>query len=129
MAGEVNLVTDYRPLPEQTVGGEIGVDVTMALRLALSDAVPQARIPGTTANRSDRATTILFPRLPSGWTYFVTEPVEVPGDRNLRLAATTPRGARLRSAEGIRHALISKRGRRVHIFENLVLHMGGILIE
>jgi hypothetical protein len=141
MTADTLIVTDYPPLPEQQLPAipdllpdtphkpaEVGVDVTAALRCALQDVPHKGVIAGATADRSDRATTILFPGLPRGSTYLLTEPVTIPGDRNIRLAATTPRGARLRSAEGMPHGLISGSGHRVHVFENLVFHRGGVLL-
>jgi hypothetical protein len=146
MPADTLIVTDYRPLPEQQLEppsdptgappGEVtetetGVDVTTALRRALRDVPVKGVVPGASSDRGDRATTILFPGLPRGFTYLLTERVEIPGNRNVRLAATTPRGARLRSqgANGVlRHGLLSGRGHRVHVFENLVFHRAGVLI-
>jgi hypothetical protein len=146
-------VTTYRPLPEiQLAGGETGVDVTSALRQALRDAPRIGRLPDLdaedpgpllTADRNDRAATILFPSLPAGFTYYLTQSVVIPGDKNLCLRAEPPRGTRIRTRKHgetsrsfggpSRPAFISAAGpgagRRVHLFESLVLHGGGVGLQ
>jgi len=106
MADDVLVVTDFRPLPELpglqsfvpvpgqvnvTPEVETGVDVTAALEAALKAARPTHRLPGHTADRYDVATAILFPALPHGSTYLLTREVRIPENKNVRLAAATPR--------------------------------------
>lgn len=151
MGHDVLVVTDFRPLPEvaglpplpavpghDNVSGEVetGVDVTVALEAALEAARPKHALPGHTADRYDVATTILFPALPLGFTYLLSQTVRIPQDKNLRLAAQTPRAVRLRTLEPPQVAIRSggAPGRasavsRTHLFENLVFHGGGVAIE
>src|SRR4029450_13724620 len=91
MPADTLIVTDYRPLPEQQLepppdsagtpgeeqDEEIGVDVTTALRRALRDVPVKGVVPGASRDRGDRVTTILFPGLPRGFTYLLTERVEI----------------------------------------------------
>jgi hypothetical protein len=152
MGGDVLVVTDFGPLPElpglpapAPVPGhpnvskevETGVDVTSALEAALQAAPPTHPIPGHTANRYDTATTILFPALPGGFTYIVRDTVEIPANKNVRLAAGTPRAVRLRVEDRSKPAIRLGGGEgpgkppvfRAHHVENLVFHGGGVALE
>ncbi len=67
------------------------------------------------------------------------EPVDVPGDRNVRLAASSPFGARIElrlpqveddklPGTDRRPTLRSLGGRRAHVFENLIFQGAGVTI-
>ena len=83
---------------------ETGVDVTDVLGALLgppgvSLAPVRRAIPGHSLARTDTGTTIVFPSLPAGHCYVVRHPVRIPEDRNLRVAAPAPEGARIRALD------------------------------
>jgi hypothetical protein len=136
-------VLDFPPCPEVAVpvpaapGVPDGVeerciDVTGACRRALAAMPTHRSFPGVSGDRNVGGSTLLFPPLGEGVGYVVSEPVEIPGDRNVQLRAGGPRGARIRLhpiPEGAPHVFLSRGRRREHRFESLVFHGGGVLIE
>ncbi|MFN0089318.1 MAG: hypothetical protein ACKVWR_03470 [Acidimicrobiales bacterium] len=127
-------------LPNEGPGSpaETGLVLFAALTQAIENANPQGVIPGASANERDRGTTILLPGLPTGTTYYLDQPVRLPSIKNIRIAAASPRGARLRAADALTEALVSggpagdglgSARFRSHILENLVFHRAGVLIE
>ncbi len=119
-----------------SVPGEIGRILGPALQVALDKAAPSGTVPGVTNVERDRGTTIVLPALSAGETYYIETPVRLPPGKNIRLTSTAPRGARIRAAEGLTETLIaggadgpSGARFRSHIFEDLVFHRAGVLIE
>jgi hypothetical protein len=130
-------ILDFQPalLPGDEVDD---LDITSSLEQALK-AVPKAHKILSDGDRVEHAATIMFPSLRTGAAYVLRRPIEVPGDRNVRLAATSPFGARielrlptqegeLTTASGLRPALQSLSGRRAHVFENLIFRGAGVTI-
>jgi hypothetical protein len=137
-------VLDFPPCPEVVVPPpgpglphpvpDRCIDATGAILRALDSIPPQREIPGLFADRNYGGATLLFPPLPEGAGYVVNERVDVPGDRNVTLRASGPRGARIRlhpapSGGASPYVFFSRGPRRVHRFEDLVFHGGGVLIE
>jgi hypothetical protein len=139
-------ILDFDPTP---IGnGSKDLDITGALVKALKTAVPTAHtipaervgnqtpVPGLVV---EHATTIAFPSLEGGGAYVLLQPVGIPGNKNVRLAASSPFGARIELRQGSeaasatlergpRHAILSLSGRRAHVFENLIFRGGGVTI-
>jgi hypothetical protein len=124
-------ILDFAP---PAVPGE-DVDVTVALSDAL-DAVPETN--AFLPDRSEHAQAIVFPSLEGQAAYVLREPVDIPGNKNVRLAASSPFGARIElripASSGEANdsepipALRSCSGRRAHVFENLIFRGGGVVI-
>jgi hypothetical protein len=112
------------------------VDITTSLEEALQQIPIGHHFAG---GRSEHAIAIVFPPLQGGAAYVITSPIAIPGNKNVRLAAGSPYGARielrLRAASGDQSiesgqlpALRSLGGRRAHIIENLIFRGAGVTI-
>jgi len=119
------------PVPVPLAGNQLGLDVTDTLVAILAAAPERVGLASTSRDRSFVGTTIEFPRLPDGQPYVVQSTVHVPGNRNVRFRARSPRGARLRPldpAETKQLFVSHGGGRRVHVFEDLVFESAGIAL-
>jgi hypothetical protein len=127
MAATTRNILHFEPAP--LAAGDL--DITASLPRALA-AVPKAH--EFMPDRPEHGGTILFPSLWAGAAYVLREPVDVPGDRNVRLAADSPFGARIEfrptvpPADATLPALRSRSGRRAHVFEDLIFRGGGVVI-
>jgi hypothetical protein len=62
--------------------------------------------------------------------YRITDTVEVPGRKNVRLISDGPFGAHLRfDGQHAPYIFLSGVGKRAHVFEHLVLDGGGVLLD
>jgi hypothetical protein len=106
---------------------------------SLEDALQEIPIGHQFAGRSQNAVTIVFPPLQGEAAYVITKPIAIPGNKNVRLAAGSPYGARIelrpRAGSGDQSiesgqspALRSLGGRRAHVIENLIFRGAGVTI-
>jgi hypothetical protein len=115
-------------------------DDTDAIRAAI-DAVPTARKVTPSGRQVAGSRIVYFPSIVRrGGTapgtfeavavYSITDTVELPGRRNIRLVSDGPFGAHLRfDGRGDPYVFRSGAGKRAHVFEHLVFDGGGVQLD